>query len=83
MNKMLEDPNYKSVSGLKNLFYEGKKKAYIIIKCSHSSEQALKKYSLDEVYYMKRFKLLSVLELVLFIPYKNEIVKSNDDMPQK
>lgn len=26
MNKMLEDPNYKSVSGLKNLFYEEKKK---------------------------------------------------------
>lgn len=60
-----------------------KKKAYIIIKCSQSTERVLKKYLLDEVYYMKRFKLLSVLELVEFIPYKNEIVKSNDDMPQK
>lgn len=67
----LEDPTYNSVSVLKNLFYE--KRAYIIIKYSHGMEWVLKKYLLNEVYYVRHFKLLSVSGLVEFVLCKNEI----------
>lgn len=73
---ILKDPNYNSASGLNNLFYE--KGAYVIIKHNQGLDWALKKYLLNEEYYMRHFKLLSVLRLVEFVPHENEIFKNKD-----
>lgn len=67
----MEDFIYNFVSVLKNLFYE--KRVYIIIKYSYGMEWVFKKYLLNEVYYVRYFKLLSVLGLVEFVLCKNEI----------
>ena len=79
--KFLEYPNYNSVSGLNHLFYDTR--AYRIINYGHGIELVFKKHLLNKVYYMRHLELLSILELVDFLPYKNEIFKNKEAVLQK